>query len=397
MQIPQWPQSGERELQLLRDVLDSPQWGGFHPFVSEFEASFAAYQHCSFGIAAINGTVTLEVALAALDIGPGDEVIVPAISFVSTATAVSRVGATPVFVDIEPWSFNIDPERVSEAIGPKTKAVIAVHFGGPLCRIDELVTLCREQNLQLLEDAAHAHGSEWNGRRAGSFGKAGSFSFQNGKVLSSGEGGMLVSSDAAFAELARSLINQGRIAGKGFFEHYRLASNLRMTAFQAAVLLAQFENLSPQIEQRTAAANRIRREVPADLGIVWQKQPPEITRNSQYLLLGRLHHASVSRDQFCERLNATGVPCAPFYPHTLYRNPLYIAGGCRVMPCPNAEASILDAFWLPHRVLLADEESISEVIAVIHRAVIGKSEPVTAKERNPALAGQTASRPGVAS
>lgn len=384
MQIPPWPQSGEREIELLRDVLNSPQWGGFHPFVAQFETSFAAYQHCAFGIAAMNGTVTLEAALTVLGIGPGDEVIVPAISFISTATAVSRVGAIPVFVDIEPWSFNIDPARVLEAIGPKTKAVVAVHFGGALCQIEELLAICRERGLELIEDAAHAHGSEWKGRRAGSFGKAASFSFQNGKVLAAGEGGMLVSSDSGFAEMARSLVNQGRLEGKPFFEHYRLGTNFRMTSFQAAILLAQFENLNTQIEQRTMSAQRIRREIPSECGITWQQEPCEMTRNSQYLLLGRLTRPG--RDQFCRELTAAGVPCTPFYPHTLYRNPLYLNGGCRVMPCPNAEACIRDAFWLPHRVLLADQETIGEVIAAIS----------TALRRNPDWAAQTASHPGAA-
>ncbi len=139
MNIPSWPQSDEREAELLRSVLENPQWGGFHPFVEEFEKSFAAYQQAAFGISAFNGTVTLELALTALGVGAGDEVIVPAISFISTATAVSRVGATPVFVDIEPWSFQIDPERAREAITPQTKAIIAVHFGGAMCRIEEFV------------------------------------------------------------------------------------------------------------------------------------------------------------------------------------------------------------------------------------------------------------------
>ncbi|MBV9083212.1 MAG: aminotransferase class I/II-fold pyridoxal phosphate-dependent enzyme, partial [Acidobacteriaceae bacterium] len=200
MNIPHWPQADEREAELLRMVLESAKWGGFHPFVAEFEQSFAAYQHCAFGISAANGTVTLELAFAALGIGPGDEVIVPAISFISTASTVSRAGATPVFVDVEANSFNVDPECVRAAVTPKTKAVIAVHFGGAMCRIEELSQICRDRDLVLIEDAAHAHGSEWNGKRAGSFGIAGSFSFQNGKVLSSGEGGMLVTSDERFAE-----------------------------------------------------------------------------------------------------------------------------------------------------------------------------------------------------
>jgi dTDP-4-amino-4,6-dideoxygalactose transaminase len=199
--------------------------------------------------------------------------------------------------------------------------------------------------------------------------------------------------------MARSVVNQGRVQGKGFFEHYWLGTNLRMTAFQAAVLLAQFENLSPQIEQRTANANRIRRQIPSGSGIVWQAAPLETTRNSHYLLLGRIQNAPVTRDRFCGRLAAAGVPITPFYPHTLYRNPLYLAGGCRVMPCPISEACINDAFWLPHRVLLADEESIGEVIAAIEEALKeGKgTTAATTKKTDSDLAAQTASRPGAAS
>lgn len=389
MQIPQWPQSGERELELLREVLDSPQWGGFHPFVGELERSFSAYQHCKFGMAAMNGTVTLELALTVLNIGPGDEVIVPAISFISTATSVSRVGATPVFVDIEPWSFNIDPGRVREAVTSKTRAVVAVHFGGALCRIEELAVLCRELDIELIEDAAHAQGSEWNGRRAGSFGIAGSFSFQNGKVLSSGEGGMLVSSDASFAERARSVINQGRVEGRSFYEHHRLGTNFRITAFQAAVLLAQFERLPEQIALRTANAQRIKDRLAGANGIVWQEQPAQITQNSQYLLLGRIRKAAVTRDFFCQSLSAAGVPCTPFYPHTLYQNPLYAAGGCKVTPCPNSEECLRDAFWLPHRVLLAEQETIEEVAGLMRQAV-------TTSTQGPDPEAQTAFRPGAA-
>src|SRR5579884_149138 len=364
MQIPSWPQADEREAELLRMVLESRQWGGFHPFVAEFERSFAAYQQAQYGISAFNGTVTLELALAVLGIGPGDEVLVPAISFISTATAVSRVGATPVFVDIEPDSFNIDPERAREAIGPKTKAVMPVHFGGTMCNMDALGAICRQRNLLLVEDAAQAHGSEWRGKRAGSFGIAGSFSFQNGKVLCAGEGGMLVTSDENFADQARSMANCGRVPGRSFYEHYRIGTNFRLTAFQAAVLLAQFERLPEQIRLRMANANLLKSLLADVEKIVWQAQPPAITQNSLYLLIGRVPNQDL-RDELQNRLSAAGIPSTPFYPHTLYQNPAYQLGNCRVMPCPVAEARIQDGFWLPHRVLLASEETIRQVAGVL--------------------------------
>jgi len=367
MQIPKWPYATERELRLVREVLESSQWGGFHEFVERFERAFAEFQHCAHGVSAANGTLALEMSMAAAGIGSGDEVIVPAISFISSATAVSRAGATPVFVDIEPFSFNLDPARAAAAVSPRTKAIMPVHFGGPMAHMDRLTALARERGLTVIEDAAHAHGSEWNGKRAGSFGLASIFSFQNSKVMTAGEGGILLTNDADFAERARSFANQGRQSGKGWFYHFTLASNYRITALQAAVLLAQLERLPQQIELRRRNEELLR-SLLADLeGLVFQQVPPQARAHSHYLLLGRIDGArfGMSRDEFHQALTAQGIPCTPFYPHTLHGNPLYQKGGCRVEPCPVAEASIRDAFWLPHRVLMADEETISEVAAVI--------------------------------
>lgn len=367
IRIPEWPQADERDAELLKNVLESQQWGGFHPYVREFEESFAVFQQCQYGVAVFNGTVSLELALTALGIGPGDEVIVPALSFISSATAVSRVGAAPVFVDVEPDSFNMSPARVREAISPKTKMVMAVHFGGTPCRIDEMETICRENGLILLEDAAHAQGSEFRGRRAGSFGIAGSFSFQNGKVLTAGEGGILTTSDQEFFEKTQSIANCGRIGGRSFYEHHNLGTNFRMTAFQAAVLLAQLERLPQQTDVRAANAQLLKNLLEDVPELRWQAQPNGVTRNSWYLLTGRVADARL-RNQIRNALTEEGVPNA-FYPHTLYQNPLYKSSPCRVMPCPVAEMMIQDSFWLPHRVLLADEDAIRQIADLIRSAV----------------------------
>lgn len=369
IRLPQWPQAGEREIELLRNVLASDQWGGFHPYVREFEESFAAFQQCRSGIALANGTVSLELALTVLGIGAGDEVIVPAISFISSATAVSRVGAVPVFVDLAPDSFNLDPERVREAISPTTKAVMAVHFGGMPCNLDELVSICDQNGLILLEDAAQAQGSEWKGRRVGAFGVAGSFSFQNGKVLTAGEGGILVTNDQDFAARARSIANCGRVPGRSFYEHHNLGTNFRMAGFLAAVLLAQLERLPEQLDTRAGNVALLKRLLADTAEIRWQAQPEAVTRNSWYLLLGRVESA-VGRDRISQALIAAGVPNA-FYPHTLYRNALYSKVPCRVMPCPVAEAMIRDSFWLPQRALLAEEDAISRIAEVMRTALTG--------------------------
>jgi dTDP-4-amino-4,6-dideoxygalactose transaminase len=369
MRIPSWPVFGEPEMEAVRGVIESGRWGGFNDAVPRFEQLFAAFQNCSYGMAAFNGTVTLETALAVCGVGPGDEVIVPAISFISTATAVSRVGALPVFVDIEPYTFNMDPERAAAAVTPRTKAILVTHFGGLVADVERLGRLAAERGVILLEDAAHAHGSEWNGQRAGSFGLAGSFSFQNSKVMTSGEGGILTTNAAAFAAAARSFINQGRREGQGWFVHHTLGTNFRMGAFEAAVLIAQLERLPSQIALRTRNARLLRAGVADVAGLRFQDQPAQATAHSQYLLLGRIDAARFgkTRDEFHREVTEAGVPCTPFYPHALYGNPLYQAGGCRVEPCPVAEACIHDAFWFPHRVLLADEETIHEIAATLRR------------------------------
>lgn len=371
MNIPEWPQADEREAELLREVLASRQWGGFHPFVQEFERSFAAYQHTKHAISAANGTLTLELALEVLGIGAGDEVIVPAISFVSSATAIGRVGAMPVFVDIGEDSFNLDVERVKQAITPRTKAVMAVHFGGVLCDVPALEKVCQEAGVVLLEDAAHAQGAEWDGRRAGSFGAMSSFSFQNGKVLTAGEGGAILTNDDGLAEQARSIANCGRKVGSSFYEHYRMGSNFRMTAFQAAVLICQLERLPAQIQKRTENAKLLKQLLGGADEIVWQKEPTAQTQNPQYLLTGRL--VGVDHRAFCEELSARQIPCTPFYPHTLYQNPVFQTTKCRVMKCPVAEERIHDGFWLSHKLLLAEEETIRECADVIRGAILKAS------------------------
>ncbi len=365
IQIPSWPQAGEREAELLRLVLESPHWGGFHPFVAEFEQSFAAYQHSAFGISAFNGTVTLEAALTVLGIGQSDEVIVPAISFIATASAVSRMGAVPVFVDIGADSFNIDPERVREAITPRTKAVICVHFGGAMCDMEAIEDICREHGLILLEDAAHAQGSEWNGKRAGSFGIAWLIQFSEWKGANGRRG-------RHAGEFRREVceprfapwLTAGEFRAGASTSIRTWAQIFGMTAFQAAVLIAQFERLPEQIVTRTANAQLLKRHLDRTREITWQKQPAKSTQNSFYLLVGRTENPE-ARDRLCRALATAGVPCTPFYPHPLYRNELYRRTECRMMPCPVAEARIRDAFWLPHRLLLADRDVMEEVAGLI--------------------------------
>ena len=261
---------------------------------------------------------------------------------------------------------------MARAISRRTKAILAVHFGGAFCDVAALREICSRHGLFLIEDAAHAQGSEWKGKRAGSFGIVGSFSFQNGKVLSAGEGGMLVTSDASFAAKARSLANCGRIAGESFYAHKNLGTNFRLTGLQAAVLLAQFERLPRQIATRSANAHLLKEALQDVSAISWQREIAGTTQNSFYLLAGRLRDPRM-RNQLCQALSAAGAPCTPFYPHTLYQNELYRTAECKILPCPVAEACVNDGFWLPHRVLLADATAMMEIAEVLRKNVATKS------------------------
>ena len=237
-------------------MLESRVWGGYHPSVAELERRMAADHGVRFGIAVANGTVSLEIALAAAGVRPGDEVIVPPISFVASATAIARVGAVPVFADVDPKR-SMDPRRAAEAITERTRAIVLVHFAGCPADLDAFTSLCADRHLALIEDCAHAQGAVWRGRPVGSFGAFGSFSFQASKNLTAGEGGMLLTDDPELAETARSIAHQGRRTGGAWYEHVRLGTNARMTGFQAALLLSQLERLPDQVRRRHAAAARL--------------------------------------------------------------------------------------------------------------------------------------------
>ncbi|MDA1315806.1 MAG: DegT/DnrJ/EryC1/StrS family aminotransferase [Acidobacteria bacterium] len=365
---PEWPVADAREEELLLAVIRSRQWGGYHPFVAEFEKLFAEMHDCRHAVSCANGSVAIEVALHAAGIGAGDEVIVPAHSFIATASAVSRVGAIPVFVDIGRETYNISPDRVQEAAGERTKAVIVVHFGGMMLDMDRIAEVAAQANLTVIEDAAHAHGAEWHGKRAGSIGQVATFSFQNSKVMTAGEGGIITTNDAELAARARSFANCGRREGHGWFEHFSLATNYRMTGFQAAVLKAQLERLPEQIRLRQKNGELLMQSVRAP-GVRFQIAPEGATVKSFYIVSAAIDEKEfgVGRDDLVEALKAEGIPCAPFYPHPLYKNPMYQDVPNRAEACPVAEEVCGNSFWLPLKTLMGSAEDTLDVVRAIEK------------------------------
>jgi len=363
-----WPQFDEREKAALIEVLESGVWGGYSPKVAEFERRFAGFHGAKFGVTAANGTVTLEAALIAAGVGAGDEVIVPPISFISTATAVLRVGAAPVFADIDESTYNLDPAPAREAVTERTRAIIPVHFAGQPADLDAIIELAERHDLVVIEDCAHAHGATWRGRRVGGFGAFGSFSFQASKNMTAGEGGLLTTNDETLAELARSVCNQGRRAGGGWYEHVRLGTNCRLTGWQAAVLMAQIERLPEQLDTRVANAKYLTDQL-SQFDIVMAPYVDErVTCHSYYLYLLKLNRErfpNLSKEKFVRALTAEGIPVAEGYPHPLYRNHVFELHGHRRGECPAAERMCEEVCWVSHEIMLAPREELQDFVAAI--------------------------------
>lgn len=370
--FPAFPVFDSSDETALIEVLHSGVWGGYNPKVGEFEKAFADFHESRFGITAANGTVTLETALAAAGIVPGDEVIVPPVSFIATATAVLRVGATPVFVDIDGPTCNIDATKIKAAITEKTRAVIPVHFAGQPANMDEIMEIARGHNLTVIEDCAHAHGATWRGKKIGSFGDFGSFSFQASKNLTAGEGGFLTCNNDELAEKARSICNQGRRTGGAWYEHVRLGTNLRLTGWQAAILLTQFARLPEQIKTRQANA-QILNERLENIDLISLAYVDErVTQHSHYLYLIRLNLdklPGLTKEKFVKALIAEGVPCSIGYPHPLYENQVFSNGNHILNDCPEAESMCKNTFWLSHEVLLSKPGQVGLAAQAIEKIV----------------------------
>jgi len=328
-----WPGFGDAERQALTAVLESRKWwrGGYsdpnESWVGRFESAFAEYQGAQFGVACTNGTQAIELALKAVGIKPGDEVICPASTFVASATAVILVNAIPIIVDIEPETYQIDPDAVEAAIGPRTAGIMPVHYGGFPCNMDRLMAIAEKHGLFVIEDCAHAHGSQWRGKGCGTFGAFGTFSLQMGKNLTCGEGGIVLTDDEDLAAKAFSYHHIGRMPGRPFYEHHIVASNLRMTEWQGAIAYCQSQRLPEQNERRMASFRRLEaglREIPGVDPIPWDESL--VTRRGCYFYHFRFkseEFEGLPRSRFVEAMGAEGLGIGSGHLHPIQRNPLF--------------------------------------------------------------------------
>jgi perosamine synthetase len=318
------PLLGDKELAYVTDCVKSGWVSSLGKYVQDFEDRFAVYCGVRYGVATFNGTVALHLLAATLNLGPGDEVIMPSLTYVATANAVRYTGAMPIFVDSEHDTWNIDPSMVEAAITPRTKAIIAVHLYGHPADMDPLRAIAAAHGLWLLEDAAEAHGAHYKGQPVGGLSDAAIFSFYGNKIITTGEGGIIVTNNQAWAERAFFLENQGRYPENPYW-HPELAYNYRMTNIQAAIGLAQLERIDELLAIRCRNAAHYTRRLAEIPGLILPPQMPWAENVFWMYSVIVEDEFGLDRAELRVRLRQAGIDTRPFfYPvHTL---PMYNTG-----------------------------------------------------------------------
>lgn len=405
--LPSWPIWDQDDEQALLDVLHSGKWwmyayehgeladsenaAGKRSQVELFEEEFAAFHDVRYGRAVTNGSVALDICMRAIDVGAGDEVITTPYTFFATSGCILNANALPVYVDIDPDTYNLDPRRIEEAITPRTKAILPVYFGGEIADIEAICAIAGKHGLRVIEDAAQSQGASLRGgRHAGAFGDAAIFSFQASKCLTAGEGGMILTNSQEMAELAWSLRHYGRKREGLWYEHHRPAWNSRMSELQGALLRSQLRKLAGQNALRMGNVTRFLQGIGQIDGINPVKLHPEGETHSHYLVILRYDAAAwdgLPREKFLEALVAEGVPATGGYSFPSFDNPIYdnmdlssnrsvyMTGRSSPMDyrgfaerCPVAvRACREEAIWIMHNAFLGTGDEVNMLIDAFHK------------------------------
>jgi len=361
------PLIGEYELKLVTEAVKSGWVSSKGKFIAEFEEEFAKYIGTEYGIATPNGTAALHLALVSLGIGPGDEVIVPTLTFAAVANAVIYVRAKPVFVDSHPDYWCIDPNKIEEKITKRTKAIIPVHLYGHPCDLEFVIEAARNHELYVVEDCAEAHGAEYKSKKVGSFGDISCFSFYGNKIITTGEGGMCLTNEEKLAERMRVLRDQGMRSEKKYW-HEVVGFNYRMTNLQAALGVAQLEKIDEFVRRKREIAKTYDSLLKNVRGITLHPEMP--WAKNVYWLYSILIHSDnyrINRDELMDVLGENGVETRSFfYPmHIMPPYKRYVANS----QFPVAEKLSLSGINLPSSVKLKEEE-ICKVARLISHAGI---------------------------
>jgi perosamine synthetase len=358
------PEVGEEEIASVVAALRRGEISGsFGSALPEFEQKFATYVGCKYGVAVTSGTTALQLAVSAAGVGPGDEVLMNASTNIATALAAYHNGAVSVPVDSEPTTWNLDPDLIEGLITPRTKAIIPVHLFGHPCKMNQIMEIARRRNLMVIEDCAESHGALWQGRMTGSFGDMACFSFYANKIITTGEGGMVVTNDEKLAEKLRLLRNLG--FGKPRFYHAVPAYNFRMTGMQAALGLAQLAKIDRFIEEKRRLAHSYNRLLE---GVPGLQLPAEINSAFNvywmYALVVDRKAFGRTRDELASILLENGIDTRTFFCPMNMQPFLREQPGFRDAACPVAERIWSDGLYLPstNRLDLASIERVCDVI-----------------------------------
>lgn len=385
--FPAWPIIGENDEQELLAVLRSKRWnrlGG--SAVERFEALWAerlGARHC---IATSSGTSALACSVNALEIGPGDEVIVPVYTFVATVNPVLLQHALPVFVDTDRETSQMDARKLEAAITKRTRAIIPVHLGGSAANLDMILPVAKKHGIPIIEDACQSHLAEWRGQKVGTLGTLGCFSFQASKHLNSGEGGAVVTNQTALADAISSYHNQGRAKPDTGFQYERNGDNRRLTEFQGALLLAQLTRLEAQARTREQNATYLSKLLSERPGLTPARMYDGCTRNAYHLFMMRYdaaHFSGLKREQFLKAMRAEGIPCSsgyaplnkePFLQNTFasraYRyiyKPQELAALAERNQCPENDKLCQEAVWFTQTMLLGRKEEMEQIAAAVRK------------------------------
>ncbi len=385
--FPSWPIHGEPESHELTGVLDSNKWcrlDGNH--ASDFEQKWAAQTGAKHCLATASGTTALFTVLNGLEVGPGDEVILPPYTFVATINVAVLQFALPVFVDTDRETFQIDANKIEAAITPRTRAIMPVHLGGSPADLDKILAIGKAHNIPVLEDACQAHLAEWRGKKVGTLGDAGCFSFQASKNLNSGEGGAILSNNDELMDFCRSFHNNGRGKGDYAFSYVRNGSNHRITEFQAGILLAQLTRLEAQTKTRTQNAEYLTKQLKEIDGILPAKMYEGTTRNAYHLYMFRYdaeRFDGLSRDKFIKALDAEGIPSSSGY-GPLNKEPFIkdlpglrsfkrsfsssdLSSYPERIACPENDKLCTEAVWLTQTMLLGPRSDMDQIVEAVRK------------------------------
>ncbi len=354
------PAIGKEELKAVKEVIESGTLSS-GAVTKDFEKCFSQYIETEHAIATSSGTSALQVGIEALDINKGSEVITTPFSFIASSNALLFNYLKPVFADIDPDSFNIDPEELEEKITQRTRAVLVVHLYGNPCRMKEIVELCEDHNLILIEDCAQAAGAEYCNRKVGSFGDISCFSFYATKNMVSGEGGMIVTGNEELAERARLLRNHGQ---NGQYNHVMLGYNYRMTDIQAAIAREQLRKLDKLNAKRIENAKFLTEQLAGIENI----ETPTVGKDIKHVF----HQYTIKvlggkRDAVLQALNRNGVGARVYYQKPIYAQPIYQRVGL-VSRCPVAEEIVDQVISLPVHPMLSRAE-LKSVVKGVENAV----------------------------